>query len=289
MEERIVFRKFLIWFATGIFGTVVLLVGVIMLIDPFYHYHAPYFDMPIILNNAVYQTSGAARNLEYDSAIVGTSMTENMHTSWFDEAFGWNTMKLSYAGARSDDLQAIFSQIEQKEGELKNVVIDINAYQLTSASWTSYVERPEYLYDNQWLNDYEYVYNHDILVLCAHRMADSLVGVKDNIDTAYTWEDTELFGKNIALNATRDTRLQLIGQRNIDASLYAVPGKVSEDLDEKLQICQDNLNNILPFIETHHETEFWIIIPPYSMLYWEQEATQTTTHEHQRRWQCRCA
>ncbi len=271
MDDSKSFRRFLIAFGVGVLGTAVLLIGFIMWVDPFYHYHEPYLDMPVILDNAVYQTAGAARNLEYDSAIVGTSMTENMHTTWFDEEFGWNTMKLSYAGARSDDLQAIFAQIDRKEGPLKNIVIDINAYQLTSPSWTSYVERPEYLYDSRWFNDYQYVYNHDILVLSARRMADGFMGVEDNIGTAYTWEDAELFGKDITLNATRDTRIQLIGEREIDTELYMVSGTTSESFDELLQICQDNLDNILPFIEAHPDTEFWVIIPPYSMLYWEQE------------------
>lgn len=271
MEDRKSFRRFVVCFGAGTLGTAALLIGFIVWTDPCYHYHAPCFDMPVILDNAVYQTAGAAKNLEYDSAIVGTSMTENMHTSWFDEELGWNTMKLSYSGARTNDLQAIFEQMDQKEGELKHVVMDINAYQLTSPAWTSYVERPEYLYDDKWFNDYKYVYNHDILVLGAARLAAWITGVEDNIDTAYTWEDPQLFGKEQALKASEDTRLQLIGSRTVDEDLYAVAGTTSDLLAERLQTCQDNLDNILPFIEEHPETEFWIMIPPYSMLYWEQE------------------
>ncbi len=271
MEEVKNFRRFVTCFGAGILGTVALLVGFVYLVDPFYHYHGPYFDMPVILDNAVYQTAGAAKNLQYDSAIVGTSMTENMSTAWFDEELGWNTMKLSYSGARTDDLQAIFGQIEQKEGELKHVVMDINAYQLTSPSWTSYAERPEYLYDGYLYNDYQYVYNHDILVLTMKRVMAIANGAADNIDTAYSWGDIYPFSREIALDACRETRGQLIGDRPVDDTLYEVAGSTSDQLEERLQTCQDNLDNILPFIEAHPETEFWIFLPPYSMLYWEQE------------------
>lgn len=271
MEEVKNFRRFAAAFGTGILGTVALLVGFVYLVDPFYHYHAPYLDMPVILDNAVYQTAGAAKHLEYDSAIIGTSMTENTSAAWFDEELGWYTMKLSYSGARTDDLQAIFEQINQKEGELKHVVMDINAYQLTSPAWTSYAPRPEYLYDNNLFNDYQYVYNHDILVLAMQRTMAIANGATDNIDTAYSWGDIYPFSKEIALDACRDTRVQLIGERSMDGNLYAVSGTTSDRLEESLQTCQDNLDNILPFIEAHPETEFWIMVPPYSMLFWEQE------------------
>lgn len=279
MEEVKIFKRFIIWFLAGFLGLAVLVGGFIFLVDPYYHYHKPYFGFPIILDDAVYQTAGAAKHLEYDSAIIGTSMTENMHTSWFDEELGWNTMKLSYSGARTNDLQAIFAQVEQKEGELKHVVMDINTYQLTEESWTSYVERPHYLYDNSLLNDYQYLYNHDILVLSVQRSIAWMKGVEDNIDSAYTWEDPELFRKEIVLNVAKETREKLIGDRPIDENLYVVSGTTTEDLERKLQVCQDNLDNILPFIETHPETEFWVMIPPYSMLYWEELVLQGTLED----------
>lgn len=237
----------------GCVGTI----GVVL--DPFYQYHVPCLGMPVILDNAVYQTPGAARNLEYTDVIVGTSMTENFHTSWFDKELGWNTVKLSYSGARSSDLNAIFSSIFSREEPVRHVFMDINDYQLTSPSWTMYVERPEYLYDNNISNDYLYIYNRDVLTDGWERVLDGLEGVESNIDMAYTWEEETLFGAELALNSARDTR---------EALLHA-----SEDitpLEQKLTVCQENLENIIPFIEQNSDTEFIVYFPPYSMLYWEQ-------------------
>lgn len=252
----------------------VLLGGVVWVVDPFYHYHEPWFHIPIVLENAVYQTAGASRNLQYDSAIIGTSMTENIHASWLDEQLGWHTMKLSYSGARSNDLQAILGQVEQKEGELHHIIMDINDYQLTCESWTSYAQRPEYLYDQYLYNDYEYLFNHDTFVLSIRRCVDGLIGLEDNIDSAYTWEEEELFSKEITLNTCRDLREQLLDERiqKVGAdNVYQVSGTVSEDIHGKLVVCEDNLNNVLPFIEAHPDTEIYIFVPPYSMLYWEQK------------------
>ena len=253
------FWKF-IWTLLSVFGCV----GILMIImDPFYQYHKPWLGMPVILDNAVYQTPGAAENLEYRDVIIGTSMTENFHTKWFDEELGWDTVKLSYSGARSDDLRAIFHSVFSGKEPVEHVFMDINDYQLTSASWTSYVERPQYLYDNNLMNDYRYIYSRDTLSIGWERVLDALQGVEDNVDTAYTWEEAELFGAEITLNTARDTREQLLAGQ-----------EVAEPLEQRLVTCQDNLNNIIPFIEEHPETEFIIFLPPYSMLYWEQKKLQ---------------
>lgn len=268
MIEKKQFYKMAVCFVLcmGILG------GFVWFVDPFYHYHEPFLNMPVVLDNAVYQTAGAAKNLTYNSAIIGTSMTENMHTSWFDDEMGWTTMKLSYSGARSNDLQAIFGEIARKEDGLKNVVMDINDYQLSVPSWTKYVERPEYLYDEYLYNDYEYLYNHDVIVRSVERCIDGLMGVEDNIDIAYTWEEDALFGREIVRNTFAGERERLLQEKGGEANAYQLSGKVSDELPEKLKVCQENLDNITPFIELCNETDFYIMIPPYSMLYWEEKA-----------------
>lgn len=255
------FRKFLTIFIV-VFMCYCLGVALFVVItDPFYQYHAPRFGMPVIMEDAVYQTPGAAKNLEYTDVLMGTSMTENFHTGWFDEELGWHTMKLSYSGARSNDLKAIFTAIFSRQEPVEHIFMDLNDYQLTEISWTAYVVRPEYLYDDCVLNDYKYVYNRDVIARGWERVLDAVWGVPDNIDSAYTWEDSELFGREITLNTAVDTRAQLLQNRTEGED---------ENRDEKIVTCQENLDNILPFIEENPDTEFIVFLPPYSMLYWEQ-------------------
>ncbi|MDE7353570.1 MAG: hypothetical protein K2O06_11025 [Acetatifactor sp.] len=236
----------------------------VVIADPFYQYHKPWLGMPVMLENAVYQTPGAARNLDYTDVIVGTSMTENFHTSWFDEEMGWNTMKLSYSGARTDDLKAIFSQIFSREEPVHHIFMDINTYQLTSPSWTAYVERPEYLYDRNIFNDFPYLFNWDVLADSWGRILDGIMGKADNIDTAYTWEDPELFGAQKARKQALEERFGHAGE--VSATMDS-----AEALADMLDVCQDNLDNILPFIRENPDTEFIIYLPPYSMLFWEHK------------------
>lgn len=236
----------------------------VVVIDPFYQYHAPWLNMPVILEDAVYQTPGAARNLKYRDAIIGTSMTENFHTKWFDEELGWDTIKLSYSGARSNDINAILQAIFSKKEPVDHIFMDINDYQLTSPSWTAYAERPAYLYDTNLLNDYKYIYSRDVIARAWERVLDTLQGAEDNIDTAYTWEDDTLFGAEKALAAVSSNRN---AAENPEDNQTISP----ESQEQKLVTCQENLDNILPYIEQNPDTEFIIYFPPYSMLYWEEK------------------
>lgn len=270
MDEKKIFLRFFRYLIIGFAAGITIVAGVIYIIDPFYHYHSPWFDIPVVLEDAVYQTAGASRNLDYTDAIVGTSMTENFRTSWFDDELGWNTMKLSYSGAESNDLNAIFGQIARKEGDLNHIFMDINDFQLTNSSDRVYGTRPEYLYDNNFLNDYQYLLNHDVFTTSIKRLSDGLSGTEDNINDAYVWKEDILFGAQIAKDSCSWDRQARITEKDAgNQPYYAVSGALSDQISSKLETCQDNLDNILPFIESHPETEFYIIVPPYSVLYWE--------------------
>ncbi len=255
MSEKKAFRRLVGYLAGGLVAAAVL----VFCVDPFYHYHDAWFGLPVVLENAVYQTPGAARNFQYDSVIIGTSMTENFHAQWFDEIMGWDTVKLSYSGARTDDLKAILEQVYSREESPKNIVMDVNTYQLTVDPNSAYAMRPNYLYDRKFITDVSYLYNQDVLLAVMNRILDKLGGEESNLDDAYTWEEEEHFGREKTLKAERQNRSTM--EENIR------PGIESESLD----ICDRNLDNVLPFIEAHPETDFYIFYPPYSMLYWEQE------------------
>ena len=235
-----------------------------VIIDPFHHYHAPWFNIPLILEDEVYQTPGNATNLEYSSAIVGTSMTENFRVSWFEEELGWDMMKLCYAGASSGDLQALLECVYANSRQVEHIVMDLNDYQLTEELGATYVERPKYLYSKTLLDDYRYIYNHDVFTLGAERVLAGLQGKESNIETAFTWEEEELFGKEIVLEGHRPAKEMLLEKNKEQKSVE------KDSIDEAVKLCEANLNQIIPFIKEHPETKYIVYLPPYSMLYWEQ-------------------
>ena len=79
----------------------------VYVVDPFFHYHAPLEGFPYVIDNQLTQNPGMARHMDYDSAILGSSMTVNFETDWFKEIFDLNTLKLSYSSAYPKDISNI--------------------------------------------------------------------------------------------------------------------------------------------------------------------------------------
>lgn len=254
-------KKF-VW-TTLIFAALLLLIGggIVAVADPFYHYHKPWGSMPAVLYNEVYQTPGVAKNFTYDSAIVGSSMTENFRVSWFDEDLDWNTVKLSYEGACSDDLRAILEAVFSGSREVKNIVLAVDDYQFLSDSGSQATERPEYLYNDKLLDDVNYLWNRDALKASLERIWDGINRRAGNIDDAYNFSGKYEFSKARVLEDARPFR----------ENSKANPPEKKVQKDAYLQICKENMEHILPFMREHKETEFIVVFSPYSIMNWEKK------------------
>lgn len=254
-------KKF-VWISfLGILFLLMLGGGIVFVADPFYHYHKPWAGMPVVLYNEIYQTPGVAKNFAYDSAIVGSSMTENFRASWFDEDFGWDTVKLSYEGACSDDLSAILEMVFAGEREVKNIVLAIDDYQFLSDSTSQAIERPEYLYNQRLLDDVNYLWNKDALKASLERLWDGIKRRSEEVDSAFNFSEKYEFSKERVLTDARPFR----------ENILANPPETTTKKDAYLQICMENMDNIVPFLEEHKETEFFVVFSPYSIMNWEKK------------------
>ena len=232
-------------------------------VDPFYHYREPEEPLEVFMHMPVYQTAGAAEHFTYDSAVVGTSMTENFRVSWFEE-MGLDAVKLSYSGARSCDISVILKQVFASDNDVKYIVMDINDYQLTTDPSEPYTEPPAYLYGGEWWEDTEYLFNNDIFWMSAGRVLEAATDNQPNPDDAYTWEDPMLFSEERVKESCYEYVAGL--KEQIAAGTLEV-----YDGTQEQEWCLGNLENVLPIIEAHPETEFVIFYPPYSILYWEEQ------------------
>jgi len=217
--------------------------------------------MPVVLYNEIYQTPGAARNFVYDSAIVGSSMTENFRVSWFDEDYSWQTVKLSYEGAGTDDLKAILTQVFDGERQVKNVVLAVDDYQFLADSSTKAIDRPDYLYNGASPDDVNYLFNRDALKAAVERIWDGFSGRESNVDEAYNFSGKYPFSEEQVKKDAAPFR----------ENILANPPEEEMPQDAYIEMCRANLDNLLPFMEEHRETEFFVVYSPYSILNWEKK------------------
>lgn len=225
----------------------------VIVIDPFFHYHTPLFGMKPLVDNERYQNPGIAEHFEYDSIILGSSMTENFNTDWFDEGFSCDSVKLPFSAARTGSYHWMMQKAFATR-EVKNVFIGLDVDSLISAFGTYFFPLPEYLYDENAFNDVEYLLNKSVLEPTVNLLKQNVKGTVPPLNTAYSWDEPGIYGKEKALESvTWDLTRQ---ESTRDCSVF-------------LDNCRENLEgDILPHIKAHPETDFYIFFPPYSILWW---------------------
>jgi hypothetical protein len=232
--------------------------ALVVYVDPFFHYHAPLKDFPYVVDNQLSQNPGMAENMVYDSCIIGSSMTVNFDTDDFSEIMGLDTLKVSYSGAYPRDdyniLSIVFDEntLARQTEPVRAVFFAMDIPTMTADPAETKYPLPEYLYDEQPINDVNYLLNKDVLLQYIARPVIQGRG-SDLSEIYFSWWTPDYYNIQWVMHT------------------YEEPEKATEPIDTKevLQATETNLDeNILPFVEAHPETEFYFFYPPYSILYW---------------------
>lgn len=104
--------------------------ALVIWVDPFFQYHKPLEKFPYLVDNQLSQNPGMAKHLEYDSVILGSSMTVNFNTDWFGELMDLNAVKLNYSGAYPKDQSNIMKIIFDSGHQVDKVFLglDVTTY-----------------------------------------------------------------------------------------------------------------------------------------------------------------
>lgn len=223
------------------------------LFDPFFQYHEPYFGLKKVFNNRDYQMIGSIRHLSYDSVLVGSSVAENFNSSFIDENYNCQTLKIIRASGSCADLLHYLNIARQKQN-LSNVFWCMDIFALTAPTEVTVNsdDSLKYLHTDTVLDDATYLFNKDVLFQeIPLYIASSVMNVNTD-GHAYDWSDGKEFSAKKAMSA------------------YMIPDRfvTEQDYTESLLLLEQNLENVLEEIHSHPETEYTILFPPYSMLYW---------------------
>lgn len=244
---------------TLLVGSLALIVGTVALVDPFEIYHqATAFIPPIDNGTQSYSNAGIAKSYEYDSVVIGSSMTENFRPSQLDALLGGRFVKLPINGGSPFNHKQMLD-IAFSTHDVRRVVYCLDIEAFTYFYTTPKAEMPEYLYDDDLFNDVRYWFNKSVLSsyipACLRTLGQS---DPDQRDTMYTWGDLYPYGADVALAGT-------------DFSCGVVEQEPPGDFPALSQ--QTRLNaeyNVIPYVEAHPDTEFLFFFPPYSLARWFQ-------------------
>ena len=236
-----------------LFGTVAL----VAFVDPFQIYHAAAHFVPPCENGVQnYANAGVARSWDYDSVVIGSSMTENFVPSQLDALFGGRFVKLPInAGSPYNHRQMM--ELAFRTHEIKTVLCCVDADALTYFYTQPKTEMPDYLYSESLADDVSYWFNVSVLFKYIPRCLASWGRTDPDLrDKMYAWGDLYPYGAEAALKGAR-----------IDGTVY--PQKECPAPFAMSQQTMLNVeNNIVPFVEAHPETEFLFFFPPYALVSW---------------------
>lgn len=247
------------WF----FGTILyvaislgLFAAVIVITDPYFHFHAPLERMSHRLNEERYINDGISRNFEYDAIITGTSMTQNFKTSEFDTFFGYHAVKLPYSGAGYREISESLKRAFAYQEGIKAVLWGLDGTLLIrEADYQSYEDYPTYLYDTNPFNDIFYVLNKEIMYHgTMNNLFMTMSGTPStSFDEYASWEAESGYDAVMRIYQRQENVIP-------DAGLT----------EEERRMVEENISeNVCSVIEQNPDTTFYLFFTPYSVAYWD--------------------
>lgn len=234
----------------------VLLCGITIVIDPFFHYHAPIAGLQYPIRNQRYQNYGIVKHFEYDAVLTGTSMTENFKASEFDTLFGVQSVKVPINGSSFKEVNDLLLCAVEHNPDIRIVVRGIDSWNLfddkdhmrTDAAY------PTYLYDENIFNDVQYLLNKDIL--CNYTLDVLKHTIKGNRTTSFdeysSWDTSRSGMEHVRSNYQRP-----------DAGTENAP-LTAQEAETLRQTVEQNLISIA---RAHPDIQFYYFFTPYSIFY----------------------
>ena len=245
----------------ALLGGFLLLSALVIAIDPFQVYHLATRYLPPIDNTSqVYANAGIVRSYEYDSAIVGTSVTENFRPSQMDALLGGRFIKLC-TSAGTAYTHALLMNLAFETHEIRRIVYGLDVYSMIAALDETGSDVPLYLYDRNPFNDVQYWLNRSVLGSFLPRCLRTWGQTQDDSirDSMYCWAGRDAYGLIALYNAQ-----------------FTAPQEVYP-ADEFVSTALANLEtHVLPFITGHPETQFDFFFPPYSAAEWSSMQSKGT-------------
>ena len=122
-------------------------------------YRVPSEKLSFILTEYDYVNPGIARHADYDALLVGTSLAENADMDVYSDAFGCRMTKLIYPGGTTRNYCKILD-VAYRSHSPRTVLWCVDEDSLF-ANGSAHLRHdlPEYLYDENRLNDIAYLLN----------------------------------------------------------------------------------------------------------------------------------
>ncbi len=243
----------------SLYAAAMLAIGVlVMVIDPYFHYHAPLKGLSYSLENVFYINGGVSRHFEYNAMITGTSMTRDFKTAEADRLFGRDFVRITYHGEGLKRISDNLKTAIRANPDLKFVIWGVDTmWFIADENWQGYDEYPDYLFDDIWWNDVNYLYNKEIF----------WKDVIPEIIRTLKQEPADRFDDYVAGNYSGGKEEVL---KNYERPPEEEKETGIEETERVFATMERSLEqNVLSVVERNPDVTFYIFFPPYSICWWD--------------------
>lgn len=235
--------------------------GITAIVDPFFHFGPPksFLQYPIDLPR--YQNDGIVKHYTYDAIITGSSMSIGFKTTQCDELFDVTSIKVPFTGTSFSEISHNLQRAISANPDIKLIICSIDPWFLFTDSDYMRTDAtfPEYLYDENPLNDVSYLFNKEVLL----KVWDVLEYTKNgNVTTTFDEylqypQEPEHYGKEKVL------------------SQYQRPAKAPSGLtftqEDSQRLTKNLQDNVISLAQANPDIQFIYFFPPVSVVHWDEE------------------
>lgn len=245
-------KAILLRFAMFTIALTAAIITLTAVLDPLQFYRKATWYKPFLSSDARYQNPGLAKNYDYDTIIIGTSMTQNFLPSEVGQALGGTAMKLAIEGSTADE-HYYTAKLALETGKVKRILWGLDYFSLKANTKQASDQFPLYMYDDVWWNDYNYLFNYSVYDQLFKSLYGKMFGNKDkDLEYLNNWNDRAKFGADEVMKSYKT------------ASQQDVYFGINE---ESLDVVQKSFtDNILSLVKAYPDVEFYFYYPPYSIL-----------------------
>ncbi len=249
--------------------------------DPFQIYHKPYLREVTFIKQMRFQDKGIIDHYDYDSFIIGDSLTENVSAFYAGEKLSGNWVNITPVGSTTSEKFIILKYLFAKK-EPKRIIYGLNI-SLNNPNPTD-TSSFDFLYDSNPFNDIK-IYINKKFITCALTWSKSKKCVGSNdIENLINWMDDPHTINNLGKFE------QWFDQKELEDKIRQL-----QDLAKRqfiFQAHQDITANqraiehdIFDFLKKHPQTQFDFLIPVYPTYFYKtQDAKHLSKYMEILRW-----
>lgn len=226
----------------------------VYLVDPFFHYHEPWFGLKVVEDEKEYQVPGMLKNFTYDSVLAGSSVVMSINTDILNERFDCETVK-AVGGSAAAPLLDYYLDIAFENQEIKYVFYGLDVFSFYNNPDMQVIsEDVEFLVNDNPLDDVEYLWNMDV------------IGTKIPDMIATSQDESYQEGLIYQLNHTG-----IVGPEPVLEMHCPGAGTVQEmkPVNYQEEYVTENINRLEQRVKENPDTEFLFLIPPYNIVWWD--------------------